>query len=176
MYLLLTIQFRSYAQPFFVLAVIPFGLVGAVLGHFVMGMTLTMFSFFGIVALSGVVINDSIVLIDFINARLREGRTLEEALEEAGRQRFRPVLLTSVTTIVALLPILAESSLQVQILIPMATSLAFGLMIATAWVLLLVPSIYSLYGHHIKPTAVQDAEQNARDLAAQQDERVEVLA
>lgn len=175
MYLLLTIQFRSYVQPFIVLAVIPFGLVGAILGHFAMGMMLTMFSFFGIVALSGVVINDSIVLIDFINARLREGRPLEEALQEAGRQRFRPVLLTSVTTIVALLPILLESSLQVQILIPMATSLAFGLMVATVWVLLLVPSIYSLYGHNVKPSAVEDAEENVRTMKAQQEEKVEVL-
>ncbi len=110
-----------------------------------MGLPLTLFSMFGLVALAGVVVNDSIVLIDFINARLHEGRPVLEALREAGRQRFRPVLLTSLTTIAALLPLLTETSLQVQVLIPMATSLAFGLMAATIWVLFLVPTIYVIY-------------------------------
>ena len=149
MYVLLTAQFRSYLQPLFVLVIIPFGVVGAILGHLLMGLPLTLFSLFGLVALAGVVVNDSIVLIDFINARIAEGRPIHEALREAGRQRFRPVLLTSLTTIAALLPLLAETSLQVQVLIPMATSLAFGLFTATVWVLLLVPTIYVIYANHV---------------------------
>ncbi len=145
MFVLLTLQFQSYFQPLLIMAVIPFGIVGAIGGHLVMGLPLTLFSFFGIVALTGVVVNDSIVLIDFINHRVREGIPLEEALVDAGRRRFRPVLLTSITTIAGLLPILLETSLQAQILIPMATSLCFGLMLATVLVLLLVPTFYLIY-------------------------------
>ncbi len=145
MYVLLTTQFGSYIQPFFVLTAIPFGFIGAIVGHFIMGLPLTLFSMFGMVALAGVVVNDSIVLIDFINQRRASGAPLEAALSQAGRERFRPVLLTSLTTIAALVPIMLESSLQVQILIPMATSLAFGLISSTMFVLLLVPSIYALY-------------------------------
>ncbi len=145
MYMLLTMQFRSYFQPLLIMAVIPFGVVGAIGGHYVMGLPLTLFSFFGIVALIGVVVNDSTVLIDFINHRIRDGLPVFEALLDAGQRRFRPVLLTSVTTIAGLLPILVESSFQAQILIPMATSLCFGLMLATVLVLLLVPTFYWIY-------------------------------
>ncbi len=145
MFVLLTLQFRSYFQPLLIMAVIPFGIVGAIGGHFVMGLPLTLFSFFGIVALTGVVVNDSIVLIDFINHRVREGIPLEEALLDAGRRRFRPVMLTSITTIAGLLPILLETSLQAQLLIPMATSLCFGLMLTTVLVLILVPTFYLIY-------------------------------
>jgi HAE1 family hydrophobic/amphiphilic exporter-1 len=145
MYVLLTIEFRSYFQPIIVLAIIPFGAIGAIAGHALLGLPLTMFSLFGLVALTGVVVNDSIVLIDFINKHIAESATLEEALLEAGRRRFRPVMLTSVTTIAGLLPMLMETSFQAQILIPMATSLCFGLLLATVLVLVLVPTLYYVY-------------------------------
>ena len=145
MYALLTFQFKSYLQPVLILMIIPFGIVGAILGHVVHGIPLTLFSFFGLVALTGVVVNDSIVLIDFINARVRSGMSINEALLEAGRRRFRPVLLTSATTIAGLLPILLETSFQAQFLVPMAVSIAFGLLLATVLVLLLVPTFYRIY-------------------------------
>ncbi len=146
MFVLLTMQFKSYFQPILIIGVIPFGIAGAVFGHAIMGMPLTLFSMFGLVALSGVVVNDSIVLIDFINHRVRTGHPLREALREAGCLRFRPVLLTSVTTIGGLLPLLLEKSFQAQFLIPMATSMAFGLATTTLLVLILVPVMYSFFG------------------------------
>ena len=115
------------------------------MGHVIMDSPLTMFSFYGIIGLTGIVVNDSIVLIDFINIRLREGVPIREALEQSGVRRFRPVLLTSITTIGGLTPVLLESSIQAQILIPMATSIAFGELFATALVLYLVPVCFSLY-------------------------------
>ena len=145
MFALLTLEFRSYVQPFLILTIIPFGFVGAVIGHLVLRIPLTLFSLFGLVALTGVVVNDSIVLIDFINRRVRDGIPLEEALIDAGRRRFRPVMLTSMTTIAGLLPIMLERSLQAQVVIPMAASLAFGLLFTTLLVLILVPSFYSIY-------------------------------
>jgi HAE1 family hydrophobic/amphiphilic exporter-1 len=145
MFVLLAFEFKSYFQPLLILLIIPFGTIGAVVGHAVQGIPLTMFSMFGIVALTGIVLNDSIVLIDFINARLRSGMSIDTALRDAGRRRFRPVMLTTVTTIAGLLPILTETSLQAQILIPMATSIAFGEMFATLLVVFLVPVAYSLY-------------------------------
>ncbi len=145
MFVLLTLEFKAYAQPLLILAIIPFGIIGAIFGHFVRGLPLTMFSFFGIVALTGVVINDSIVLIDFINRRVRNGLPIDQALLEAGQRRFRPVILTSATTIAGLLPILLETSFQAQILIPMATSLSFGLLLATLLVLILVPTFFRIY-------------------------------
>jgi multidrug efflux pump subunit AcrB len=145
MFVLLTMEFRSYLQPLMILAIIPFGIVGAIWGHFIQGMDLTMFSVFGLVALTGVVVNDAIVLIDFINHRVRDGLPVKEALIDAGRQRLRPVLLTSVTTVAGLLPILLERSFQAQIVIPMATSLCFGLMASTGLVLVLLPTLYYVY-------------------------------
>jgi multidrug efflux pump subunit AcrB len=144
MFVLLTMEFRSYLQPIIIMAIIPFGAIGAILGHAVMGLELTLFSVFGMVALTGVVVNDSIVLVDFINHRVRDGMPLHDALVEAGRRRFRPVLLTSLTTIAGLIPILLETSFQAQVLIPMAASLCFGLMTATSLILVLVPVFYSL--------------------------------
>jgi multidrug efflux pump subunit AcrB len=146
MFVVLTMEFRSYLQPLMILAIIPFGAVGAIAGHYVRDMPLSLFSMFGLVALTGVVVNDSIVLIDFINHRLREGDALGDALLEAGRRRLRPVLLTSMTTVAGLMPLLVERSFQAQILIPMAVSLSFGLMLATALVLFLIPTFYSVYG------------------------------
>jgi multidrug efflux pump subunit AcrB len=145
MFVLLVLQFKSYIQPLLILAVIPFGMIGAVWGHALLGLPLTLFSMFGLVALAGVVVNDSIVLIDFINARLKAGLSPEEALLESGRRRFRPIVLTSLTTIAGLAPLLTEKSFQAQLLIPMAASLAFGLMLATVLVLILIPVFYSLY-------------------------------
>jgi multidrug efflux pump subunit AcrB len=145
MFALLTLEFRSYGQPLLILLIIPFGAVGAVVGHVIMGMPLSLFSLFGMVALSGVVVNDSIVLIDFINRRVRDGVPLKTALLDAGSRRFRAVALTSLTTVAGLMPILFETSFQAQFLIPMATSLSFGLSFATLLVLIMVPTWYLLY-------------------------------
>ena len=145
MFILLTFEFRSYAQPLLILAIIPFGIIGAVVGHLIMGLPVTLFSLFGLVALTGVVINDSIVLVDFINHRVRAGVPLKQALVDAGQRRLRPVLLTSLTTVAGLSPILAERSLQAQLVIPMATSLCFGLIFATLLILILVPTMYLIY-------------------------------
>lgn len=145
MFVLLVLQFKSYAQPLLILFVIPFGLIGAVWGHAFLGLPLTLFSMFGLVALSGVVVNDSIVLIDFINTRLQAGADPFDAMIESGQRRFRPIFLTSLTTIAGLAPLLLEKSFQAQLLIPMAASLAFGLMLATVQVLLLIPVFYVLY-------------------------------
>ncbi|MDF1552682.1 MAG: efflux RND transporter permease subunit, partial [Deferrisomatales bacterium] len=143
-YALLAIPFRSYLQPLIVMAAIPYGIVGAVGGHVLMGLPMTILSMFGIVALSGVVVNDSLVMIDYIN-RAREGGTpLHEAVMEAGGQRFRPILLTTLTTFFGLLPMILEKSVQAQFLIPMAISLGFGVMVATAITLVLVPASYTI--------------------------------
>ena len=146
MFVLLAFEFKSYAQPIIILVIIPFGLIGAVLGHAIQGLPLTLFSLFGVVALSGIVINDSIVLVDFINHMRNSGVSLHEAVLQAGQRRFRPVMLTTTTTVGGLTPILLETSFQAQMLIPMATSIAFGEIVATILVLFLVPVLYSLYG------------------------------
>ena len=145
MFVLLALEFKSAIQPAMIMLIIPFGMLGAVMGHLFMGIPLTLFSMYGIVALTGIVVNDSIVLIDFINSRVRSGVPIQQALEESGARRFRPVLLTTITTIGGLTPILLESSIQAQILIPMATSIAFGELFATVVVLYLVPVTYSIY-------------------------------
>ncbi|KAA1257596.1 Antibiotic efflux pump membrane transporter ArpB [Rubripirellula obstinata] len=145
MFVLLVVQFRSYVQPLLILLIVPFGMIGAVWGHAILGLPLTLFSMFGLVALAGVVVNDSIVLIDFINSRVRDGMPIRQALVESGQRRFRPILLTSMTTIAGLAPLMTERSFQAQLLIPMAASLAFGLALATILVLILVPVFYLLY-------------------------------
>jgi multidrug efflux pump subunit AcrB len=146
MFVLLTLEFRSYMQPLIIMCIIPFGWMGAIFGHALMGLDLTLFSFFGLIALTGVVVNDSIVLVDFINHRVRDGVPLFAALMSAGKRRFRPILLTSMTTIAGLCPILFERSLQAQVLIPMAVSLIFGLLTGTLLILILVPVFYHIYG------------------------------
>lgn len=150
MYVLLTLEFRSYVQPLIIMAIIPFAWGGAVVGHGLMQMEMTLFSFFGLIALTGVVVNDSIVLVDFINARVRSGTPLFESLMSAGKRRFRPILLTSMTTIAGLLPMLLETSLQAQVLIPMAVSLIFGLLFGTLLILVLVPVFYDIYATVIR--------------------------
>lgn len=148
MFLLLSIEFKSYVQPILILAIIPFGFIGAIAGHIVQDLPFTLFSIYGLVALCGIVVNDSIVLIDFINRRVEDGMPLKEAILDAGNRRCRPVLLTSITTIGGMLPILLETSRQAQVLIPMATSLSFGLLFATVIVLILAPTLY--YVTHVR--------------------------
>lgn len=140
-YALLAIPFRSYLQPFVIMAAIPFGIIGAVWGHALMGIDLALLSVFGMVALSGVVVNDSLILLSFYNDLREGGMERDEALIEAGRSRFRPILLTSLTTFFALLPMILEKSVQAQFLIPMAVSLAFGILFATGIILVGVPSM-----------------------------------
>ena len=156
MFVLLTVEFRSYLQPLLILAIIPFGIIGAIWGHFLQGMELTMFSVFGLVALTGVVVNDAIVLIDFINHRLRDGLPIKEALIDACSKRVRAVFLTSVTTVAGLTPILLERSFQAQIVIPMATSLCFGLIASTVLVLIFVPTMYYVYALLTGVTELQE--------------------
>ena len=156
MFVLLTMEFKSYFQPLLIIAIIPFGCAGAVFGHALLGMPLTLFSMFGLVALAGVVVNDSIVLIDFINHRIRAGMPLFDSLREAGRLRFRPVFLTSVTTIGGLFPLMTETSFQAQFLVPMATSLVFGLAATTLIVLVLVPVMYSFFGTSARSVMIDD--------------------
>ena len=140
-YSLLAIPFKSYLQPLIVMSIIPFGTIGAIIGHWIMGMPLTFFSVLGMLALIGVVINDSLVLVDFINQRRKQSSVME-AITQAGVARFRPVLLTSLTTFFGLIPLLFEQSTQAQFLIPMAISLAFGILFATLITLILVPVNY----------------------------------
>jgi multidrug efflux pump subunit AcrB len=141
-YTLLAIPFRSYSQPLVVMGAIPFGLTGAIIGHIIMGQNLTILSLIGIVALAGVVVNDSLVLVDFINRYREDGHGVYEAVLEAGPRRFRPILLTSLTTFFGLFPLLMEKSVQAQFLIPMAISLAYGVLFATVITLVIVPSAY----------------------------------
>ena len=143
-YALLAIPLGSWGQPFIILAAIPFGLVGAVLGHLVMGINFETMSFFGMAPLAGIVINDALVMLDFMNQRRAGGASAREAALAAGPARFRAVVLTSVTTCAGLAPLLAERSFQAALLIPMAVSLAFGVAFATLVTLFLVPVIYSL--------------------------------
>ncbi len=139
-YILLAIPFRSYIQPLIVMSAIPFGIIGAVIGHLLLGMNFSILSMIGIVALSGVVVNDSLVLVDFINRFRKEGESISVAAIRAGQIRFRPILLTSITTFVGLVPLLLEKSLQAQFLIPMAVSLGFGVIFATLIILILIPN------------------------------------
>ena len=141
-YTLLAIPFKSYIQPLVIMGAIPFGLTGAVIGHIIMGQNLTILSLIGIVALAGVVVNDSLVLVDFINRYRQEGNSIVEAVLEAGPRRFRPILLTSLTTFFGLFPLLMEKSLQAKFLIPMAISLAYGVLFATVITLIIVPTLY----------------------------------
>ncbi len=140
-YAILATLFRSYFQPLVVMSAIPFGIVGAIWGHIFMGFDISIMSLMGIVALSGVVVNDSLVLLDFVNRFVAQGVPLEEALRRAGISRWRAIILTTLTTVAGLAPMLLERSFQAQFLIPMAVSLSFGLMFATAITLVLVPVI-----------------------------------
>jgi multidrug efflux pump subunit AcrB len=141
---LLAIPFRSYSQPLIIMSAIPFGLIGAILGHLLMGLNLTILSMFGMVALTGVVVNDSLILIDLINRMRAGGISMEQAIRQAGERRFRPILLTTATTFLGLTPMIFETSLQARFLIPMAVSLGYGIVFATAITLILVPVLYRI--------------------------------
>ena len=140
-YCMLALPLKSYIQPLLVMSIIPFGIIGAVIGHWIMGHTLTILSILGLMALTGVVINDSLVLVDFINQRHRKaGEDLLSAVERAGVVRFRPVMLTSLTTFFGLVPLLLDSSVSAQFMVPMAISLGFGILFATVITLILIPT------------------------------------
>ncbi len=143
-YTILAAMLRSYVQPVAILVAVPFGLIGVVVGHAILGFDLTIMSLFGVVALSGVVVNDSLVLLDAVNRGIREGRSVRDAVFAAGELRFRAVTLTSLTTVAGLLPILTERSSQAQSVKPMAVSLCFGLLFATVLTLFVVPALYLL--------------------------------
>jgi multidrug efflux pump subunit AcrB len=141
-YAMLAIPFNSFVQPLIIMLVIPFGIVGAVIGHLIMGYSLSLMSMFGVVALSGVVINDSLVLIDFANRKRMNGANRHDAIQVSGIHRFRPIMLTTLTTFGGLTPMIFETSRQARFLIPMALSLGFGILFATLITLLLVPCLY----------------------------------
>ena len=141
-YALMAIPLKSYSQPLIIMSVIPFGMIGALVGHFILGISMSVLSLCGIVALAGVVVNDSLILVDFVNRARRKGFSLMESAIDSGCYRFRAIILTSMTTFVGLVPILLEKSLQAKIVIPMATSLAFGILFSTVVTLILVPVLY----------------------------------
>ncbi len=141
-YALMAVAFRSYWQPLLILTAVPFGLMGAIFGHMILGWQVSLFSILGVTACAGVVVNDNLVLIDRINRLREEGQELFSALLQAGEDRFRPIILTSLTTFVGLLPIMSETSVQAQFLIPMVTSLSFGVLFATGVTLILVPALF----------------------------------
>ena len=143
-YTLLAIALRSYMQPFIVIGTIPFGIIGAVVGHIILGYDLSLMSLLGVIALSGVVLNDSLIMIDYAN-KLRKDHTVFEAIHKAGIRRFRPIILTTLTTFGGLTPIILETSRQAYNLIPMAISLGFGIVFATAIILAIVPCIYMIF-------------------------------
>jgi multidrug efflux pump subunit AcrB len=156
-YMLLALQFRGYLAPVIVMLVIPTALIGVILGHWALGLELTMPSLVGMASLFGVVVNNSILLILFIRGVRARGAAAPEAAKEAARARFRPILLTSITTIAGLTPLLLEKSLQAQILIPLATSLAFGLTTATLAALFLVPAVYCILDDFAVLGGLEDA-------------------
>ena len=160
---LLAIPLRSYVQPLIIMSAIPFGLVGALWGHIVMGLDVTLISMFGLVALTGVVVNDSLVMVDFINRKLERFGDVQTAVREAGVARFRPILLTSLTTFAGLAPLMVNQSFQAAFLVPMAVSLAFGVLFATFITLALVPVAYLI---------LDDAKRAMRRLAGRSPEPV----
>lgn len=141
-YALMAIPLKSYLQPLIIMGVIPFGMIGALIGHIILGLPFSFLSVFGIVALSGVVVNDSLIMVDFVNRGVDEGMDLENAAVQAGTQRIRAILLTSLTTFFGLLPMLLETSLTAQMVLPMAVSLGFGILFATGITLFLIPCLY----------------------------------
>jgi len=141
---ILAIPFKSYSQPLIIMSAIPFGLVGAVMGHLIMGLNLTLLSVMGMIALTGVVVNDSLILIDLINRLRAQGSSVDDAIRNGGMRRFRPIMLTTATTFLGLSPMIFETSMQAKFLIPMAVSLGYGIVFATAITLILVPALYRI--------------------------------
>ncbi len=150
MYAIMAVLFKSYFQPFLVLYAVPFGLLGAVLGHLMMGLELTLWSLVGMCAVSGVVVNDNLVLVDYINRQLKSGVALKQAILDSSVSRFRPIILTTLTTFFGLMPLMFETSVQAKFLIPMAVSLGFGVVFATLVTLILVPATYYIMGDIMK--------------------------
>ena len=150
-FVLLAIPLRSYTKPFIIMAVLPFGFIGVILGHLVLGVALSAVSFMGIFGLSGVAVNDSLVMIDFIDQKLREGVPIRTAIIEGAKGRFRPIMLTSVTTFLGFTPLILERSIQAQFLIPFAASLGFGILFTTAIVMMVVPALYTIQLRLIPP-------------------------
>jgi len=143
-YALMAIPLKSYSQPLIIMSVIPFGMVGAIFGHLLLGQAVSVLSICGIIALAGVVVNDSLIMVDFVNRARAEGRSLIDSVLKSGSERFRAIILTSLTTFIGLMPIVFERSLQAQVVIPMAISLAFGILFATVITLLLLPALYMI--------------------------------
>ena len=141
-YGLLAVPLKSYVQPLVIMSVIPFGFIGAVIGHVLFDVAISMLSIFGLIALAGVVVNDSLILVEFVNRGRSDNDSIDQALLGAGKKRFRAILLTTMTTFVGLLPMLFETSTQAQFVIPMALSLSFGIVFATTITLVLVPCLY----------------------------------
>jgi multidrug efflux pump subunit AcrB len=162
-YFLLAVPFRSYSQPVIVMIAIPFGIVGAVLGHLIMGYNLSLMSMMGIVALSGIVVNDSLVLVDYANKKRRLGFTQRAAIEAAALRRFRPVMLTTLTTFGGLAPMIFETSRQARFMIPMALSLGFGIVFATVITLVLVPCLYLIVDNFRERVKAEEAVPSGRD-------------
>lgn len=145
MYILMSVLFKSYSQPLLVLTAIPFGIVGAMTGHLLMGYELNVWSMAGIIAVSGIVVNDNMVLIFYINEARERGEAMINAIRSAGTKRFRPIMLTSATTFIGLMPLMVETSSEAQFLIPMAISISFGVLFATFVSLLLIPAMYLIF-------------------------------
>lgn len=157
-YALLAVAFRRYVQPLIVMVAIPFGIIGAVVGHMVLGFDLSLISFMGVIALAGVVVNDSLIMIDFANRARAKGESPYSAIVQAGIRRFRPIFLTTATTFFGLVPIIMETSLQSQHIIPMAISLGFGIVFSTVVTLVLVPSLYLVVEDVARLTKRSDAQ------------------
>lgn len=144
-FIILSLQFKSYLEPLIVMVLIPFALIGVIWGHILLGLNMSMPSIMGFISLAGIVVNDSILLVTFIRTHMDRGESAMDAAKQASRDRFRAVLLTSVTTIMGLMPLMAERSMQAQILIPLACSIVFGLLMTTILVLLVIPALYSVF-------------------------------
>lgn len=166
-FLILSFQFYSYSEPIVVMLLIPFALIGSIGGHLLLGLDFTMPSMLGFAALAGVVVNDSILLVNEIKIHHDPGATIADVAPKASKARFRAILLTSLTTILGVLPLLAETSLQAQVLIPLVTSLGFGLMASTLLVLFVVPAFYAILDDFGLTTLA--AERRALKAKAEQD-------
>lgn len=160
-FVLLSFQFRSYTEPLIVMTAIPFAMIGVIWGHWLMGLDLSMPSLIGFISLSGIVVNDSILLVLFLKLSREEGADIVTSAGQASRQRFRAIVITSLTTIAGLLPLLFEKSLQAQVLIPLAASIAFGLLASTVLVLLVVPCLYAMLGDFGLVADVETVENNS---------------
>jgi multidrug efflux pump subunit AcrB len=143
-YVVIAFTFRSYSQPFLLLIMVPFSLIGIVWGHYLHGFSINVLSWLGIIALVGIMVNDGLVLVGKFNSYLKEGLAFNEALYEAGRSRFRAIILTTLTTVAGLMPLLLEKSRQAQFLKPMAIAISYGILIATFLTLLMLPLLLSI--------------------------------